>query len=44
MIGDGLEPHDQVTRWASEVELIDHQGVDWGRGRQTRYWMHERIV
>lgn len=38
------EPHDQVTRWASEVELIDHDGVEWERVGQTRYWMDQHFV
>jgi transglutaminase-like putative cysteine protease len=39
-----MEPHDLVTRWAAKVELIDHQGVDWERVRQTRYWIDQRFV
>ncbi|MEX2583284.1 MAG: transglutaminase family protein [Gemmatimonadota bacterium] len=33
-----------MTRWGSEVELIDHQGVEWDRVRRTRYWMDQRFV
>jgi transglutaminase-like putative cysteine protease len=36
--------HDLMTRAASHVDLIDHQGVDWGRVRHTRYWMVQRFV
>ncbi len=39
-----MEAYDLATRWASEVELIDHHGVDWERVRQTRYWMDQRFV
>jgi transglutaminase-like putative cysteine protease len=39
-----MQSDDGVTRWASEVELIDHRGVEWERVRQTRYWMDQRFV
>jgi transglutaminase-like putative cysteine protease len=36
--------HDLMTRAATQVELLDHQGVDWERVRHTRYWMVQRFV
>jgi transglutaminase-like putative cysteine protease len=39
-----MGPHDRLTRWASEVELLDHHGVEWERVRLTRYWMDQRFV
>lgn len=39
-----MEESDLVTRWASEVDLIDHHGVEWERVRLTRYWMDQRFT
>lgn len=43
MRDEEMEPHDMVTRWGREVELIDHHGVEWDRVRWTRYWMDQRF-
>ena len=37
------ELHDLMTRSATHVDLLDHQGVEWGRVRHTRYWMVQRF-
>jgi transglutaminase-like putative cysteine protease len=35
--------HELMTRAAGQVELLDHQIVEWSQVRRTRYWMHQRF-